>query len=361
VREPTGIGFYTLALLRELAARREFDLLALSHRPPAIAAELADLGIAVEVEPAPLGVIWQQLRLPARLQRGDIDLLWSPLLTLPRRLPVPAVVTLQDLAVLHVPETLPWKVRWSLVPFLERTVESASRIVVSTRRVAAELEAAFPAARGRWDLVSPGVDAAFRPLPSDERREIRGQYGAPSGYLLAIGTLEPRKNLELLLDAWQTLRAQEAENAPPLFLVGPEGWKDGRLRRRVAALADDGVRSFGRVESDELVRLLQGSIGLVYPSIYEGFGLPVAEALACGRCAVVAAETSPAEVAGSAGVGFERDSADDLAAALLRLMALDTDPEAERRALTAAGPLTWPRAAEALSDVLRRALEAGSR
>jgi len=342
--------------LRELAARGEFEIVGLCHRQPSVAAELAALGIAVEVQPTPLGVLWQQTRLPARLARGDVDLFWSPVLTLPRRLPVPAVVTLQDLAALHVPETLTWKVRWSLLPFLETTIERAARIVVSTQRVAAEVEAAFPAARGRWDLVSPGVDPSFRPVEPGERRVLRREYGAPGGYLLAVGTLEPRKNLELLLEAWEELRASEESVCPPLFLVGPEGWKDARLRRRIARLEASGVRQFGRVEPSELVRLLQGSIGLVYPSIYEGFGLPVAEALACGRAVVVAAEGSPAEVAGQAGIRFDRESADELAIAMQRLVAAGDDPETERRALAAAEPFTWPRAAEALSGVFRRAL-----
>ena len=328
----------------------------MAHREPAVAGELRSLGVAVEVQPAPLGVVWQQARLPARLARGDIDLFWSPLLTLPRRTPVPAVVTVHDLAVLHVPETLPWKVRWSLLPFLGSSVERADRLVVGTERVAREIEAAFPAARGKCVVVPHGVDPVFRPADASERRAIRDELGAPGGYLLAVGTLEPRKNLPLLLDAWEQLRAERGEATPPLLLAGPPGWKDEALRRRLAQLAGAGVRHLGRLERPALVRAYQGALGLVYPSIYEGFGLPVAEALACGRAVVVAADGSPAEVAGDAGWTFHAESAEELAAAIERLLAAADEPEVAARARRRAERYSWPLAAARLGEIFHAVL-----
>lgn len=356
VRPPTGIGVYTLALLGELARGGRFELVGLAHREPDAGEALRDLGVRVEVDPAPLGVIWQQGRLPARLGRGDLDLFWSPLLTLPRRCPLPAVVTIHDLAALHVPETLPWKVRWSLLPFLAHTVERADRIVVGTERVAGEVERAFPAARGKCAVVPHGVAPHLRPVAIPERAAIRSRLGAPAGYLLAVGTLEPRKNLALLLDAWELLRAQRGAATPPLLLVGPEGWKDAALRRRIAGLAASGVRHLGRVAPDELAAAYQGALGLVYPSIYEGFGLPVAEALACGRQVVVAADSSPAEVAGAAGLTFEPESPESLAEAIERLLSAADDPHAEASALRRAERYSWPAAAAVLEAIFERAL-----
>src|SRR4051812_43368390 len=118
----TGIGVYTRSLLLELAARRSFRYLGLAHRPPREEAELAVAGITTEHAPAPLGVIWQQLKLPRRLSRGDIDLLWSPLITLPLRCPVPAVATVHDLTTLLMPETHRLKVKWSILPFLRASM-----------------------------------------------------------------------------------------------------------------------------------------------------------------------------------------------------------------------------------------------
>jgi alpha-1,3-rhamnosyl/mannosyltransferase len=361
VRPPTGIGVYTLALLHELARGGRFELLALAHREPAAGAELRAAGIAVEIEPAPLGVLWQQGRLPARLARGDIDLFWSPLLTLPRRTPVPAVVTIHDLAVLHVPETLPWRVRWSLLPFLGSTIERADRIVVGTERVADELASAFPAARGKCAVVPHGVDSRFRPASAAERQAIRARLGAPGGYLLAVGTLEPRKNLGLLLDAWQLLRAARGEATPPLLLAGPAGWKDGALRRRLERLSASGVRHLGRLERGDLVAAFQGALGLVYPSIYEGFGLPVAEAMACGRPVAVTADSSPAEVAGDAGLTFRADSPEELVEVLERLIAIADDPQVEARARRRAERYTWQAAAAALTTIFEQTLAGAGR
>jgi glycosyltransferase involved in cell wall biosynthesis len=348
VRSTTGIGVYTLELLRELARQGEFDLLAVAHREPAAAPELRAMGVAVEWQPAPLGVLWQQFVLPRRLARGDVDLFWSPLLTLPRRLPVPGVVTLHDLAALHVPETMTAKVRWSLLPFLQPTVELARRIVV---------ERAFPAARGKVRVIPHGVAPEFAPADGGRIAALRARRGAPRGWFLAAGTVEPRKNLGLLLDAWEALRREQPEAALPLVAVGPSGWKSRALERRLERLAPAGVERLGRVPQAELVGLFQGAAALVYPSIYEGFGLPVAEAIACGVPVVVAAGTSPEEVAGDAGLAVDPDDAAALAAAMARLA---TEPGlAEQLAANArrrASRFRWEDAAAALAALFREVL-----
>ncbi|HLF56898.1 MAG TPA: glycosyltransferase, partial [Thermoanaerobaculia bacterium] len=185
------------------------------------------------------------------------------------------------------------------------------------------------------------------------------RFGAPRGYFLSVGTLEPRKNLELVLDAWPAVRAEPEGASAILLLAGPDGWKNRSLQRRVERLAPLGVRRLGRVPPSDLVELYRGALALVYPSRYEGFGLPVAEALACGVPAVVAEDTSPAEVAGDAGVTCDPDSPDALAAVLLDLLG-----NAERtralatRAAARGRRFSWPVAAAAHSAVFREALGA---
>ncbi|MGB6641322.1 MAG: hypothetical protein WBG67_11145, partial [Thermoanaerobaculia bacterium] len=111
VGSPSGVGFMTLALLQRLAARGRARYLGIAHRPTVADKELAEAGIELEHQAAPYGVLWQQLRLPHRLRRGDVDLFWSPLMTLPTRMPIPAVVTIHDLTPLLFPETHRLKVR----------------------------------------------------------------------------------------------------------------------------------------------------------------------------------------------------------------------------------------------------------
>jgi glycosyltransferase involved in cell wall biosynthesis len=356
VRRPTGIGVYTLELLRELVKGGGLDLIGMSHAPVRDERELAELGIGVEVARAPLGVVWQQVRLPARLGRGDIDLFWSPLLTLPHRLPVPGVVTVHDLAVLHHPEALTWKIRWSLLPFLGRTVERAARLVCVSRAVEAEIHAQWPAARGRTVVIPNGVSEEFRPASPEERREIRGRLGLPDRFLLYAGTVEPRKNLEVLLDAWERLR-RDSDAAPPLLVAGPEGWSSASTERRMAALSPHGLRRLGHLERRDLVDTMRAATLFVYPSFYEGFGLPPLESLACGVPAVVADRSSLPEVVGDAGFYFDPDDTEELVAVLHRALESPATLEAAgARGVERARSFRWKRAAADLARLFGEVL-----
>jgi glycosyltransferase involved in cell wall biosynthesis len=358
VRPPTGIGVHTLELATRLARRGRFELVGLAHREPLAAPRLAAAGVAVEWQSAPLGVLWQQFVLPRRLAAGDLDLLWSPLLTLPRRLPVPGVVTLHDLAALLWPETLPLKVRWSLLPFLESTVERAERIVAVSHATARDLAAAFPAAAGKTEVIWNGVDEAWRPAEPAVIAATRERLGAPDGYFLYAGTLEPRKNVALLLDAWLAYRQAHDGRALPLLVAGPEGWKQRRLEQRLAALSSAGVRRLGRLADDELREAVAAATAFVYPSLYEGFGLPVAEAMAAGVPVVVSESSSLPEVAGEAGLAVPADDAEALAEALRRLdVEAGLAAELGRRGRERARLFSWDEAAARLEGVFADVLE----
>lgn len=356
VPAPTGIGVYTRSLLLTLAARNGLRYVGMAHRPPRGEEELRAAGVAVEHEAAPLGVLWQQLRLPRRLSRGDVDLLWSPLITLPARCPVPAVATVHDLTALLMPEVHTWKVRWSLLPFLRPSFEKARRLVTISQSTADDIAFHFPQCADKVRVVYPGIDPEFQPGLPPEIDEIRSELSAPQGYILYAGTLEPRKNLGVLLDAWEMLRATD-ENLPPLVLVGPYGWGSEALARRIAALAPLGVRSLGRVERARLVRLFQGARVFVYPSFYEGFGLPPAEAMACGVPVVVSNTSSLPEVVGNAGLKVEPGDAGALAAAIHAL--LDNPGRAAElaaRGLERTARFRWDRAAREMEEVFFEAL-----
>lgn len=354
---PTGIGVYTLSLATALARRGAMRYLGVAHRQPRGAAELAAAGIEIELQPAPLGVVWQQLALPRRLRRGDVDLLWSPLLTLPLASPVPGVATVHDLTVLLMPEAHRAKVRWSLLPFLAASLHRARRLVTLSRATAADLAFHFPATAAKVRLVYPGVDPEFRPASAEAVAATRAELGAPAGYLLYAGTLEPRKNVGALLDAWEAL-AEGDPSFPPLVLAGPYGWGSRALARRIARLAAGGrLRALGRLERAALVRVFQAATLFVYPSLYEGFGLPPAEALACGVPAVVLDSSSLPEVVGDAGLLVPPGDTAALAAALARLIG---DPghlaALAARAPAAAGRFRWEKAAAEMEEVFREAL-----
>ena len=322
---------------------------------------LADRGLAIELHSAPLGVLWQQGYLPRRLAQGDIDLLWSPLLTLPGRLPVPGVVTLHDLAILHHPETLTWRVRLSLLPFLERTVRQAARILTVSHAMAGEIAAQWPEAGDRTDVAWNGVAAEFRPASADELAAIRARLGLPERFIFFAGTVEPRKNLDLLLDAWEALRSEDAA-APPLLIAGPDGWGSRGTQRRMERLAAAGLRRLGHLDRRDLIAVLQAATIFVFPSLYEGFGLPAAEAMACGVPVMVADNSSLPEVVGEAGRLFDAQDPGELALLLREWLASpDLLAAARARGLERATAFTWKRSADLHAESFRRALAAGNR
>jgi glycosyltransferase involved in cell wall biosynthesis len=316
---PTGIGVHTRELLAGLAARGRFELVAMAHRQPRDGAWLRAAGIAVEAQAAPSGVLWQQLRLPRRLASGDIDLFWSPLQTLPLRATVPAVVTVHDLTTLILPETHRWKVRLSQLPFLERSLRQATRVVAISHHTAADVRSYFPEVAPRLRVVHCGVGPEFVPGEQATIAAMRAELGAPAGYLLYVGTLEPRKNLPLLLDAWEAMRAEDAETLP-LVIAGGYGWRSRGLVERIERHRGAGIIMLGRVEQERLVALMQATRCLVYPSLYEGFGLPPVEALACGVPVVATHGGSLPEVLGEAALLVDPHDPVALANAIQRVV-----------------------------------------
>jgi glycosyltransferase involved in cell wall biosynthesis len=331
----------------------------MAHAAPRGAGAVEAAGIPVEVQPAKLGVWWQQVELPRRLARGDVDLFFSPLQTLPLRCPVPAVVTVHDLTVLLRPEDHTFKVVWSQLPFLGRSLARARRVIAVSHATAGDLLRQFPECRGKVRVVHEGVAPEFRPADDETVARIRRGLGAPRGYLLFVGTLEPRKNVAALLTAWESLAAGDPE-FPPLLLAGGAGWHSRRLARRIEALRPLGLRHLGRLEEDRLVELFQGATAFAYPSLHEGFGLPLLEAMACGVPCVTSDVSSLPEVAGGATLTVDPRDTAALAAALGRLVA-DRGLAAElaARGRQRAAAFTWPRAAAETEETLREALAAG--
>jgi alpha-1,3-rhamnosyl/mannosyltransferase len=304
-----------------------------------------------------LGLVWQPLLLPRRLARGDGDPLRSPDFTVPLRCPVPAVVTVHDLTAMLLPEMHRLKVRWSLLPFLRRSLEAARRVIAISEATAADLRTHFPEVRERVRMIYSGIDPEFRPASPETAASTRTALGAPEGYLLYAGTLEPRKGLHLLLDAWEALR-EEDRRAPPLVLAGPYGWRSRDLVRRIERLRGQGVTALGHLPRERLVEVFQAARVFVYPSLYEGFGFPPAEALACGVPVVATRGSSLPEVVGDAGLLVEPGDARALAGALARVLA---DPalaaDLAARGPARAGRFRWERCAERTEEVFREALE----
>jgi alpha-1,3-rhamnosyl/mannosyltransferase len=271
----------------------------------------------------------------------------------PRARGIPLVLTLHD--------ALPWRfpeLFTRLNVLQQRTVVAAAarraaRVLVGSEHTARELTELVGVAPQRIVVTPYGVDPRFRPTARDPAW-LERRFGIRGPYVLAVGTLEPRKNLGTLLRAFARVRGQDAQHA--LVLVGGRGWRDAPLERALAG-AGAGVVRAGRVSDDELVRLYGSAACFAFPSRYEGFGLPVLEAMACGAPVVAGDRTSLPEVVGDAGLLVDPDDEEALASALRRVL---TDPELaadlRQRGLARSAAFSWDRCAELTVAVYRAAL-----
>jgi glycosyltransferase involved in cell wall biosynthesis len=238
--------------------------------------------------------------------------------------PAPLVVTIHDLAVLRHPEAFNRWTRTYSRAFLPRLARSAMRVIAVSEFTAREAVELLGVEEERVRVIPHGVEAPFEPTGRAEDGD----------YVLAVGTLEPRKNLPRVV-----LAAERA--GVELRVVGARGW------------GDVGVESAGFVSDDELARLYRGAVCLVYPSVYEGFGLPVLEAMACGTPVVTSRNTALAELSGDAAVLVDPRAVEAIAAGIAE--AGRRREELREAGLERARSFTWEAAARATAEVYREA------
>lgn len=357
-----GMHRYLSGLLSALAARADLALDVWAPGGRAAAAVVAGAErirwhAAPPAAGRPLGrIAWEQTRLAAELRRGPWHAFHGPAHAMPVLCPRPAVVTAHDLSFVRMPEVFPRTQGWYLRAAMRHAARRARVIIAVSAFTRAELLAVYGLPESRIHVVHNGVDPACRPLPPAAVAAWRDAAGLPERYVLAVGTLQPRKNLRILLEAWPHLVAR-LPDAPPLVIAGAPGWGDTDLGGLAARLGiADRVRFPGFIPQEDLPLLYNGAQALALPSRYEGFGLPVAEAMACGCPAVVATGSSLTEVAGDAALHAPPDAAEAWAEALARLL---TDPALaaglRRRGLARAADLTWERAATGTAAAYRSA------
>jgi glycosyltransferase involved in cell wall biosynthesis len=213
----------------------------------------------------------------------------------------PALTTVHDLSWLSYPEAHPVERVRFLDRHLPRTLERANLVLTDSDFIAAEIASRFALPRAKIRAIPLGVDASFRPRPREEFVATLAKYGLQgSAYLLVVATLEPRKNLARLVRAYAALPAV-LKARHPLVIVGARGWLSGELERAIAPLeASGGARRLGYVGEDELPLIYAGAHAFAFPSLYEGFGLPVLEAMASGVPVLTSNVSSLPEIAGDA-------------------------------------------------------------
>ncbi len=309
-------------------------------------------GAGIATPPLPPGlrgvarrILWQQTRLPARLRQCQADVLHATAYTAPLRSPVPVVLNVHDIIALEHPELCSRLNVCHMRLLLARSIRRAAVNIATTAHVADRVRHRLGIPAERLAVVPLGVDAARFAPPSQK------PYSDHRPYLLFVGNIEPKKGLETLLDAY-------ARSAPALgldlVLAGRPGWRCDALLERLRRWCGPGrIVLAGRVDDGELVRLYQGAWAFVFPSLCEGFGLPVLEAMAAGTPVLHSDHPAVREVAGEAGIRFPAGDGEALAKALRHLHASPGN-RAERAAagLARAARFTWERRAQAVLDIL---------
>ena len=273
---------------------------------------------------------------------------------------IPTVLTVHDLIFEHLPQHHKLLNRAYLGAAMPLFCRRASAIIAVSEATKRDLVALYGLQPGRITVIPEAADPRFRPQPAEAVERVRNRYGLPPRYVLAVGTIEPRKNLSRLVDACGPLMDEGLLDG--LVLVGSLGWLyEGFLRHVEASPWRERVIRPGYVPDEDLPAVYAGAVAAAQPSLYEGFGLPVLEAMASG-CPVCASDASSLpEVGGDAALYFDPNDTEAMTAAL-RALAADVDLRADmaRRGIERAARYSWERTARETLALYERVITGGT-
>ena len=344
----TGVGYYTEHLLEELVeCVAEDDLVVVSNRHVETAARLSPRILITGASWRVPRMAWLQLLAPGLLTRLRIDVAHFTNGMIPIVSPVPTVVTIHDMSLTMYPGYHPPRRVLLNRPFVDLSAQRADAIITVSESARQDIVRWYGVPPSRVFVVHEAAAPAFRPVTDAATlQRVRATYGLAERFILYVGTIEPRKNLPLLLDAFAR-RHRSGDLPHQLIVAGPYGWLCAHIERRIEQLGvKDAVRITGYVPFEDLPAIYSLAEMFVFPSVYEGFGLPVVEAMACGTPVVVADVAALAEVGGGAVARVRSFDAEALGDELVRL-ARDQD---RRRHLATLGraraqTFSWRRAA----------------
>ncbi len=362
----TGVGHYTFELARSLALASPTDQLEIvspfSFFPGGYSEDPLD-GWPPNLRLTQVKVNvwarnWWTIGLPRYIKRRSFDLFHGTNFDIPLWKRCPAILTIHDLSDFLYPETHEargvWRARRRL-PFMART---ATQIVTHSESVRREVIEHLQVSREKVIAIPAAARSVFRPLPPDQTIETRKRLGVEDEFLLFVGTIEPRKNLIVLLNAYRELLSA-TELHPQLVIAGKKGWLTDSLFSSLRELGiEERVLFTGYLSDNDLCALYSSCRVFIYPSKYEGFGLPPLEAMACGAPVIASSIPSIREVTGETARLVAPAGSDDLAQAIVTLLR----DENESQRLSVAGlkraqQFSWNRTAQLMLGVYHQAWE----
>jgi glycosyltransferase involved in cell wall biosynthesis len=366
-RQRAGIGRYTRELVAALLALEDVSE---SPRQYVIFAATGGLkpetwnlkpGTSIRLRTVPLtdewlARLWHRLRLPIPVEAitGPLDVFYSPDFVLPpTRRATRTLLTVHDLSFLHCPEAFVPALRRYLERVVPRSIARADVVLADSAHTRSDLVSLLGVPPENVQVLYSGVSPCFRPGPEPgEIERLQARYGlGERPYVLSVGTLQPRKNYVRLIRAFASLRPEILAPETKLALAGGRGWLYGDILAE-AERHGDRVRILGFVDERDLPALYRHAALFAFPSLYEGFGLPVLEAMACGVPVVCSNASSLPEVAGGAALLVDPLDAGGLSEAMARVLEdADLRRQMIARGVAQAARFTWERAACQLLDV----------
>lgn len=348
----TGIGRYTASLLGEMLNSDEHEWFLYSDKPlteklPTFANCTIRTGVSKGGGPGSLR--WAQYEYTRWARHDKIDLFWSPRHHLPLMLPttISQVVTIHDLVWRRFPETMQWKNRWLERMLMSPSIKKADRVICVSHFTASEVAHFYPRAAAKSVVIHEAADQ--HPISTPPSTDL------PNQYLLFVGTLEPRKNLNRLLRALAI--TQQNIPLPNVVIVGGQGWGNIDIESLLRQYKlTDIVSVTGYVDEKQLQHLYANAYCLLMPSLYEGFGLPILEAMQYGVPAIAGKAGALPEVVGRGGLLVDPTSEDDIAEAISHLLSNPgLHKELRQLAIKQNEQFSWKKAAQETLKVFEQA------
>lgn len=363
LKQSGGIGRYTRGLIRtvaELDRQNEYRLLSAPDAPlEPLTSFQRYPNFDHKLYPLPerwMTIAWHRLDLPLPVEwlTGPVDLFHSPNFILPPVRRAKTLLTVHDLSFIRHPQGAVAKLRRWLKRVVPRSIARADHILADSHSTKDDLMDIFRVDAARITVVGAGVEARFQPINDAAQREaVRQRYRLPTPFILGLGTLEPRKNFTGLIDAFNQSPVRESHH---LVIAGGKGWLyDDVFAAAESSPVTERIHLIGFVADDDLPTLYSLADLFAYPSHYEGFGIPVIEAMACGTPVVCADNSSLPEVAGSAALQVTATDTPALAEALACLVRDQSlREETIAQGFEQARRFTWSAAAARLLQVYQR-------
>jgi len=350
-QERTGTESYSLNLIRHLLAlESEHRYRLYFNRPPSYKLQIMNCELRI----IPFPRLWTHLRLSWEMICHPPDVLFVPAHVLPLVHPRRSVVTIHDLGYLYYPESHRLLDRLYLDLSTRYNARAATHLIADSSATKRDLVERYGTEPDKITVVYPGYDGTtFQPVRDEGTIEaVKAKYNIAGHYILFVGTLQPRKNLTRLIEAFSNI--QHPTSNIQLVIAGKKGWLYHDIFRQVEKLGlGEGVVFTGYVPEGDLPALMSGARLFVFPSLYEGFGLPVLEAMACGVPVVCSNASSLPEVAGDAAVLVDPLDVEGMAAAMERVLG-NNELRAEliERGFEQAGKFSWEKCARETLKVL---------